>query len=379
MKTTFFNSHLQAAGSRLASAKNNTRFFLDKNEQSGDVDPKLKMRILESLMKENWNRYPAADHRDIEEKIASYCGLQPDHIVLSAGSASIITTLLDYFALNRKSIVITTPSYSLFDYHCKTYNIEYKPWMLNEDLEFSLETLPPLDSNSVLIITSPNNPVGNAIRRDELEYILRMNPESLIVLDAVYCEFGDEDFTQLVREYSNLIVLRSFSKAFPIAGLRLGYLCADPQIAKIIRKLVLQFSINYFSLIFAREMLFDEEFMTHAKAQVVDIKKRRDAAFEYICCQYDPQLIKAYRSEGNFLLLRFTDDEVFEKLMNCFETKGIKVLNCTNFPLLKNSFRVSIGSPTETRAFMDCLNRILPPKNRSREEQIIHSEEILAY
>ncbi len=369
MKAEFFNSNLQLASMRLTPAKGSTRYFLDKNEQSGDVDPKLKKRILDSLMKENWNRYPGADHRDIEEKIASYCGLHSENIVLSAGSASIITTLLDYFALNQKSIVITQPSYSLFDYHCKTYNISYEPWLLNEKLEFSLDTLPILSANSVLIITSPNNPVGNAIQRHELEYILRKHPDSLIVLDAVYSEFADEDFTSLVNDFPNLVVLRSFSKAFPIAGLRLGYLCASSQVAAIIRKLVLQFSINYFSLIFAREMLFDQDFMKEARAQVRDIKKRRDAAFEFINLQFDEDLIKAYRSQGNFLLLRFMNSEVFEKLMSCFESKGIKVLNCSNFPLLKNSFRVSIGNPTETRAFMDCLNRNLDRKSSLYKDQ----------
>ncbi|HMX40921.1 MAG TPA: hypothetical protein PKD78_11355, partial [Saprospiraceae bacterium] len=131
----FFSDNLLTASSRIApsSTSHTGGCRLDKNEQSEDVEAAFKRRVIEKLVAADWNRYPAADHRDIEERVAQYCGLSPENIVLSAGSASLITTLLDYFALQGKHIVITQPSYSLFDYHCKTYNIPYEPWLLSPE------------------------------------------------------------------------------------------------------------------------------------------------------------------------------------------------------------------------------------------------------
>lgn len=351
----FFADTLQTAANRIAPSKATARFQLDKNEHSDDVDTEFKKRVLENLLNTDWNRYPSADLHDLETKVADYCGLAPENIVLSAGSASIITTLLDYFALNQKHIVITQPSYSLFDYHCKTYNIPYETWLLSADLEYDYSKMPALRPGSVLIVTSPNNPVGNTMELAQLEQLLSQNPDSYIILDGVYTEFCEVDATPLVKKYPNLIVLRSFSKAFPIAGLRLGYLCASPQTAAIVRKLVLQFSLNHFSLTFAREMLSDRKFMENAQKRVLDIVVERERMYHLIRLEFCPDTLHVFPSEGNFLLIRVTDTAAFEKLMADFADNGIKVLNTSGFPLLKNTFRVSIGTAHENEAFFYCL------------------------
>lgn len=364
MTDHFFSFLLQTAETRIAPAKQSSRFLLDKNEQSDDIDISLKKKVLESLLHANWNRYPASDYKDIECKVAEYCKLKAENIVLSAGSASIITTLLDFFALNNKNIIITQPSYSLFDYHCKTYNINYHPWLLTPELEFDFANLPKLDSNSVLIITSPNNPVGNTMKMEQLEQLLSANPQSMFIVDGVYCEFSETDFTPLIGKYENLIILRSFSKAFPIAGLRLGYLCASAHVASIIKKLILQFSITHFSLIFAREMLFNPEFMESARVRVKAIISERERMYQLIKNRYDENKIHVFRSEGNFLLLRIFDTDTYENLLSCLNTHGIKILRTSSFKLLENTFRVSIGNEEENDAFLNCLSKIMQADNK---------------
>lgn len=355
----FFNEVVQKAETRVAHTKQSARLLLDKNEQSDDVNIEIKKRVTKRLLDTNWNRYPDADHRKIEAKVAEYCGLEQENIVLGAGSASLITTLLNYFALNQKHIVITQPSYSLFDYHCKTYGIPYQAWNLTYDLEYDCQNLPRLGSDSVLIITSPNNPTGNTISLATLERLLTQHPESFIILDAVYCEFGAVDMTPLVQKYPNLLVLRSFSKAFPIAGLRLGYLCAAPKTAAIVKKLVLQFSINPFSLIFADEMLQDRAFMENAKKRVRDIIAERERMRRLINHRFGRGVLHAYKSEGNFLLIRIFDHAAFENLMADLPKNGIKVLNTSATPLLKNTFRVSIGTQNENETFFHHLKTSL--------------------
>ncbi|MCB0706735.1 MAG: histidinol-phosphate aminotransferase family protein [Saprospiraceae bacterium] len=355
MNNLFFNDHLLKSESRISPAKSTARLFLDKNEQSDDVDFLFKEKVLGSLMDANWNRYPAAENKDIEALVANYCGLEQEHIVLGPGSASIITTLLNYFALGKKRIIIAQPTYTLFDYHCKTYNIEYEPWYLTSDLEYDYENIPSLDAGSVLVITTPNNPVGNTFDPEKLENILISNPDSFVIVDAVYTEFSETDFTPLVRQYHNLLVLRSFSKAFPIAGLRLGYLCAAPQTSAVIRKLMLMFSINHFSLVFAREVLLSPKFIKQSKDRVQAILHEREWMYQELNSRFDQSELKVYKSAGNFLLIRVFNDAFFKQILEGLEKNGIKVLNTSPFPLLRNTFRVSIGTEEENECFMECL------------------------
>lgn len=355
----FFADTLQKADPRILPDQQTARFHLDKNEQPADVDAAFKKKVMENLLNTDWNRYPAPDLKELEEKVAGYCGLAAENIVLSAGSASMITILLNYFALNHRHIVISQPSYSLFDYHCKTYNIPYETWRLNADLEYDYQNLPTLEPGSVLIITSPNNPVGNTMDLAQLEQLLTLHPDACIILDGVYTEFCEVDATPLVKKYPNLIVLRSFSKAFPIAGLRLGYLCAAPQTAAIIKKLVLPFSINHFSLAFAHEMLSDRTFMEHARKQVLDLIVERERMHDLISSRYGRELLHVFPSEGNFLLIRVFNDAAFESLIADLAAHGIKVLNTSATPLLENTFRVSIGTPYENEYFFHRLQGAL--------------------
>jgi histidinol-phosphate aminotransferase len=359
MSNLFFNETIQQAQSRIAPLKAEGQLLLDKNEQPTDIHLPLKRKVTDHLLGCNWNRYPSADNSDIEARVANYCKLDPEHIAIGPGSASFITVLLNYFALNGKRIVIAQPGYTLFDYHCKTYNIAYESWMLTEDLEYDYEQMPALGAGSVLFISTPNNPTGNTIEQTQLEILLSSNPEALIVLDAVYAEFADVDFMQLVRKYENLIVLRSFSKAFPIAGLRLGYLCAAPGTASIVRKLMLMFSINHFTLAFAREVLFSPRFLQQSTNRVRSIIAEREWMFRTIRARFSEETLRVFESKGNFLLVRIFNDEVFQKLLCDFEKNGIKVLNTSGAPLLKNTFRVSVGTPDENEYFIACLRESL--------------------
>ncbi|MBK6929411.1 MAG: histidinol-phosphate aminotransferase family protein [Saprospirales bacterium] len=370
MTTPFFSNFLQDIPTRVLPTQRTSHLLLDKNEQSEDVDLSIKMQITDSLLAADWNRYPSADNSDIEARVANYCGLNPEHIALGPGSASIITTLLNYFALNNKHIVIAQPTYTLFDYHCKTYNIPYDPWHLTADLEYDYENMPSLGTGSVLVITTPNNPVGNTFSREKLEQTLSDNPSSLVLLDAVYAEFAEADFTPLVRKYSNLIVLRSFSKAFPIAGLRLGYLCAAPRTAAIVRKLMLQFSINHLTQVFAREVLFTPEFLADSRQRVRQMVEERERMFRLLSRRFDGGVMKVFPSSGNFLLVRIFEDTGFGRLMADLKANGINVLNTAPFPLLHNTFRVSVGTPEENDRFLRCLLESLGQQSLSGQPKL---------
>lgn len=358
---SFFPAHLSQAQQRLHTSKIAYKHLLDKNEQADDVPDWMKVQVLQKAMEMEWNRYPSLSHADIENAIAQTLGISGEQVVLGSGSATFITTLLNYLGMQRRQIVITQPSYSLFDYHCKTYDIPYTPWMLNDDLEYDERLLPALQDGSALFIVSPNNPVGNTVSREMLVHILQSNPGTLVILDAVYAEFGGEYFHDLLQQFSNLIIMRSLSKEMPVAGLRLGYVCGHLSVINVIRKLLLPFTINPLSLAFARYLMFD-----------VDFCKTADSARMHIICERErlhAQLIEniplgiayPYPSLGNFLLVRIPDDAKFAAVMQAFDAAGVKVLNTSSMPLLRNTFRVSIGSFEANDLVAECLMEVLSP------------------
>jgi histidinol-phosphate aminotransferase len=233
--------------------------------------------------------------------------------------------------------------------------------------------MPALGAGDVLIITTPNNPVGNTFDPKKLEELLSANPESYIIVDAVYAEFCAHDYTALVNKHPNLIVFRSFSKAFPVAGLRLGYGCASPQTISVLRKLMLQFSINHFTQVFARTILFSPEFQECAKNRVKTMITERERMYRMLNARIDPNTLKVFKSAGNFLLIRVHQDTSFQKLMTDLDAAGIKVLNTSPFPLLRNTFRVSIGTAEENDFFLQKLSESLDCVTLRKKTPIILS------
>jgi len=355
MLSSVFSAQLVQGRQRLASLQKTYTHLLDKNEQPEDVPAWLKMQVLQKAMNMDWNRYPALEYNDIEQKIAEGLGVDGNQVLLGSGSASFITALLNFFGMQRKQIVIAQPSYSLFDYHCKTFGIDYTPWMLNDALEYDESLLPELQEGSILFVVSPNNPVGNTIPKAMLQRILVRHPKTLVILDAVYASFREDDFSDLLLQFDNLLIMRSFSKELPIAGLRLGYICGAEEVVRVIRKLMLPFTINPLSLAFARYMMFEPEFcdwVFDARMQIVEERERMNSLLKQ---NIPPAFAHIYPSSGNFLLVRMYDDVMFTTMLETFETAGIKVLDTSTMPLLKNTFRVSIGDYEANNAVMDCM------------------------
>jgi len=348
-----------AGTQRLSSTQKKYSHRLDKNEQPFDVPDWLKMQVLQKAMHMEWNRYPAPDNHDIEKHIAHSIGVLPNNVLLGSGSATFITTLLNYFGMQRKQIVIAQPSYSLFDYHCKTYGIPYTPWMLNDALEYDETLLPELQEGSVLFVVSPNNPVGNVIPKDMLERILCQHPNTLVILDSVYAAFEENDCSDLLARYSNLLLMRSYSKELPVAGLRLGYLCGNETLVATIRKLTLPFTINPLSLAFARYMLMEPEFcdwVAESRSQIISERERMYHAIQQITTS---RSVTIYPSSGNFLLVRIHNDGQFGAVHKCLESAGIKVLDTSAMPLLKNTLRISVGSYEANNEVIGCLSNVL--------------------
>lgn len=151
------------------------------------------------------------------------------------------------------------------------------------------------------------------------------------------------------------MVLRSFSKAFPVAGIRLGYVCAQPAMINVVKKLLLPFSINALTQIFAEQVLFDPGFMEDARNRVKQTIAERERLYRFMRLYFDKEEVKVYPSQGNFLLITFNSKTLHEKVISHLDEAGIKVLNTHGQKMLEQSIRVTIGTPNENDILLDAM------------------------
>lgn len=355
----FFNQTLIESGSRVAPVATKTNVRLNRNESAFEISEISKKQILEEVLAKKWKNYPPPYYSYIEELIGKYCGVDGAQVVTAAGSASLITSLLNYAGINSKQVIIAKPSFSLYEFHCNTYGISYEPWWLNEQLEYDISKMPKLKPYSLVIFASPNNPVGNIVNKEDLMYLLNNNPLTFFVVDEVYYEFSEEDLISLVSQFSNLILLRSFSKSFSAAGLRIGYLIAQEKIARLVRKLILPFSLNYLAMAFAGKMLSDEELIRQNKENIRNtILEKKRIEKELIDADSHSVKYSIKPSYGNFVLILFKSTEYHQRILHLLSGSGIELLDLTHTPMLQNALRMTVGRKEENDAILEVFKKL---------------------
>ncbi|MBN2486033.1 MAG: histidinol-phosphate aminotransferase family protein [Bacteroidales bacterium] len=356
----FFHQALYESGKRIEPSQVVYNTYLNRNESVYELDDSIKKQIIDELGSYQWRNYPMPYYPDIEKLIAGYCGVLPEQVAVAAGSASIITTLINYFAANQRQIVIAQPSFSLYDFHCRTYNIRFDIWPLNQELEYDTSLMPGLKENSLVLFASPNNPVGNIISPEVLEKLLGSNPSSLFLLDEVYNEFSPVAYAPLANKYDNLVLLRSFSKVFSSAGLRAGYIISAPAITEQIRKLILPFSLNHFSVAFLKYVLNNKwaiSMQAERNKQLIDERDRFYKELKEI--EKGTNKIIAVKSYGNFVLIRFCNEQTFQAFKKKIDEAKIALLDVSNAPGIGQAYRVTIGHPPDNNKVLDILKMVL--------------------
>jgi histidinol-phosphate aminotransferase len=338
---------------KFIKATGNEVISLDKNELPYEIDEHAKEIIIEKLKKTSWNRYPSAYYPILERKIAHYSGVNRENIVIGTGAAPLIEMLFNLFS--RKNLIIAHPSFSLFEFLCKAYGINYQTWKLDQSLQYNHAFFPELNTGSVIVLASPNNPTGTVIKAELLSSLLNLYPDSLFIVDEVYSEFCNKTLEGLINEYSNLILVRSFSKALGLAGARIGYLVSSEPITKQLKKIVLPFVLNHFSEIVLETILSTENILQDIKSKINRVVEDRDYMVNRINEKGIQSGIVSYQSEANFILVKFTDEQYYKKSCEALEKENINILRLSHISALKQTMRISIGTPEENEKVLKCL------------------------
>ena len=292
-------------------------------------------------------KYPDPDANELKDAISNYLSIDKDNIIVGNGSNEIIHSFANIFIDKGDKVIIPAPTF---------YEYEFASDKNSAMIEFiDIDRLPVKDDGKVLFICNPNNPTGLLYKPSLMEEIIEeaYNRSMLVMVDECFIEFvdkpSDHSLIDYVDEYNNLIILRSFTKAFGLAGLRIGYAIASKELASIINKTKITWNTNALAQIAAIEALNDLEHIEKSKRI---IKKEK----MYLKRKIEKLGYHVYNSDVNFFLLR-CDDSI--TLTNKLSKHGIAVRDCSNFTNMSDDhIRVAVRKHDDNRKLIEALGMI---------------------
>jgi len=333
------------------------RIKLNQNESPYDVPDELKARIAARLKDRPWNRYPPFVARGFISAVGEATGWPEDGVLVANGSNELIQAILAVTVSAGTHVVIPEPTFTLYRLMTEVNGGTVASVPLTADLRFDVDAIVGAARETdaaVIVLCSPNNPTGCWLSEDD---VLRIHDQTdaLVLLDQAYVEFGGCDGIPLLEGRPRLVVLRTFSKAMAMAGLRAGYLLAHPGLAAEVHKAKLPYNINFFTEVAAAEVLRGRALLA---PNVEKIRAERDRLLAEL--RSIPG-IRAFDSAANFVLFRveapsLTHTAVFDRLL---EEHGILVRDVSRYPMLERCLRVNAGTHDETGAFLGALRAIM--------------------
>ena len=315
------------------------KVFLDANENS-----------LGSPLTKWYNRYPDPHQLAIKQKLAIIKSIPVEHIFLGNGSDECIDLLFRSFCNPGKdNVVICPPTYGMYQVSANINDVGIKKVPLTEDFQLDLIHLENVvDANTKMIwLCSPNNPTGNSLNRADIEIVLN-NFNGLVVVDEAYINFSKQkSFLQELADYPNLVVLQTLSKAWGLAGLRLGMAFASAAIIEVLNKVKPPYNISQATQELVLKALDEVGQVNDMIKLLVDMRDALADVFRSM-----PTVEKVYPSDGNFILVKVKDAR---KLYEFLITKGIVLRDRSNVQLCEDCLRITVGSEKDNTILIDAM------------------------
>ncbi len=324
---------------------------LDQNESPWDLPEPLRSRALERVARAELHRYPAMHADGVAERIAEFERWPVEGVVVTNGSNVLIQAIVIAAGLGRR-VLSVAPSFSLYALQARLLNAELREVPLAAGFALPLEALLSelAQGDGVHFLAAPMAPTGNAVSAEDVWTLARAGANGwLTVIDEAYGPFADSDFSGVVRDVPNAVSLRTFSKAFAMGGVRLGYALAAPDLAVHLRKAVLPFTVSALQAALVETVLEDPAYVRSRVDLIVAERERVGAALR------DLPGIEVFPSVTNFLLVRVGDAAA---LHSALLARGIVVRRQDNLPGLAGCLRVSIGTPDENDALVAALTAL---------------------
>ena len=319
--------------------KGEASVYLDANENSYG-----------SPLNESFNRYPDPLQFKVKKRLSEIKGVPPRNIFLGNGSDEAIDILFRAFCNPGSDNVITVPpTYGMYEVSANINDVEVRKIKLKTDFQLDMKGIAEAidEHTKIIFICSPNNPTGNSINRDDIETILA-NFNGLVVIDEAYINYSrQKTFIQELTEYSNLVVLQTLSKAWGLAGLRIGMAFASEEIIEIFNKVKPPYNINEASQALALQALQNVEQVNSWIKETVAEREKLKSELSTL-----KSVLTIYPSDANFILVKtIKPKEIYQFMVN----RGIIVRDRSKVELCEGCLRITIGTPNENEILIEAF------------------------
>ena len=330
---------------------------LNANENSYGLPEEMIEEILGKAKNLEYSRYPNANSTKLSEIVSSFWGLTRNNIVIGNGSDELIDYLIKAFSEKGRRIITTAPSFAMYKIYSLINGSTFVQIPLSQS-DFSLNADQILEEakkedSSMVFIVYPNAPTGNYFSEDK---IIKIIEESgcLVVVDEAYYEFGEKTFVPLISQYDNLVILRTFSKAYSLASLRVGYLLSNPEIINEVRKVKNPFNVNTFSQLAAQLVFENKGILKDYIMKIIEERERLTSRINRLTP------FKAHPSKTNFILVEAGSKENIDLVYNHLLKQGILVQQVSD-PIFSTSryfLRITVGKKEENDFLIKELERV---------------------
>ena len=323
---------------------------LNTNESPYPPSPAVA-NVLQNFEVAQLRRYPDPESTDLIASLAANQGLNTSQIFVGNGSDEVLAHAFQSFFRQDYPILFPDISYSFYPVYCKLYQIEYHQPAL--DSQFRINIRDYAADNGGIIIPNPNAPTGIALQTAAIRELLADNPESVVIIDEAYVDFGAESASQLIAEFPNLLVVQTFSKSRSLAGLRLGFALGQENLIEALRRVKNSFNsypVDSLASACAIAALTDEDYFQQCRQQVIASRERLRAELQQLGFEVFP-------SSSNFIFVRHARTAA-ATLYHDLKSAGILV-RYFNKARIDNCLRISIGSDPECDALVSTLHKIL--------------------
>lgn len=320
---------------------------LNQNENRYPPSPKVAEAIHRAM--DNLQYYPDSTSARVREAAARVYGVRPDEVMVANGSDEMLCIAIKACCDPGDEIVAFNPSYTYYATLAAMHDTRYR--MIDFEGEFNLPANLDLDSAKMVILPNPNAPTGTLFPEAEIRRLARAVRNGILVLDEAYADYSGYTSMPLIREFDNLMVVRTFSKSYSLAGLRLGLgFCRTGLMAEF-EKVRDFYNVDRLAQAGAEAALLDQEWLKYTSSQIVETRNRTVRQIRDLG-------LKAYDSASNFILVRCRDGKQAKAIFEGLKSRNVMVRYFSN-PGIDDCFRVSVGTEPDMAIFIKQLENVL--------------------
>lgn len=323
---------------------------LDFNENTVGCSPRV-LEILQQLDYERLAKYP--EREPVEKAVADHLGLAAAQVLLTNGVDEGIHLLCETYLEPGDEVIVAVPTFSMYEIYAAATGARVITVQARDDFAFpTAEVLARItDRTRMVALANPNNPTGAVASREDLLKIAAAAPNAALLVDEAYFDFYGQSLMDAVKTTPNLFIARTFSKAYGLAGLRIGILAGDPEQMKMVRRVSSPYNVNGIALACLPAALADREHVTKYVAEVRRGRERLERELAALGVRYWP-------SQANFVLARIGTES--SRFVRAMRERGILVRDRSSDPGCQGCVRMTLGSGEQTDRLIEALHAIVP-------------------